>query len=158
MKKNLKVMLPTLLIVLAAQFALVRYFVNQSNVQSAALPSDIDTTLPHPSARYDAKEVLQVVLYALRNKAGETTFWQFTTPRLRKQLRDKALIRPYLTEDLWKALSDFDSYNITHSKIEDEEAVFEVEILSSKRLVRQFVIAIHKQDGLWLIDQMVKRL
>ena len=158
MKKNLKVLIPTLVIVMAAQFALVRYFVNQSNVQSAALAPGIDTTIPHPSARYDAKEVLQVVLYALRNKAGEATFWQFTTPRLRKQLRDKALVRPYLTEDLWKAVVDFDSYNITHSKIEDEEAIFEVEVLSSKRLVRQFVIAIHKHDDLWLIDQMVKRL
>lgn len=158
MKKNLKVLIPTLVVVLSAQIALVRYFVNQSNVQSAALPSDIDTNLPHPSARYNAKEVLQVVLYALRNNAGEATFWQFTTPRLRKQLRDKALIRPYLTEDLWKALSDFDSYNITHTREDDNEMVFEVEILSSKRLTRQFVIAIHKQDDLWLIDQMVKRL
>ncbi len=164
MKKNLKILLPTLLIVLAAQFLLLRTFVNQTNQETAKVYADADANLPHPSSRYDAKEVLQVILYAFKNNdlpypdAGAKTFWQFSTKRLRTHIRDKALVRPYLSEDLWKSIIDFDSYRITYSKIEDEQAVFEVELVSPKRLARQFVIAIHKVDDVWLVDQLVKRL
>ena len=163
-KKNLKVLIPTLLIVMTAQFLLVRFYMNRTNEQTQKIAGDIDTSLPYPSSDYDAQEVLQVVMYALRNNdlprkdAGITAAWQFFTPRLKQQLRDKALIRPYLTEDLWKAVIDFDSYRVTHTKADEEQTSFEVEVLSSKRLARQFVLAVHKKDNVWLIDQMVKRL
>lgn len=164
MKKNLKVLIPTLLIVLTAQILLVRFYLNRTNEQTHKVAGDIDTSLPYPSSDYDANEVLQVVMYALRHNdvprkdAGAAALWQFFTPRLKEQLRDKALVRPYLTEDLWKALVDYDSYRITHSKTEEKQTIFEVEVVSSRRLARQFVLAIHKKDDLWLIDQMVKRL
>lgn len=163
-KKNLKVLIPTLLIVLTAQFFLVRFYMNRTNEQTQKISGDVDTSLPYPSTDYNAEEVLQVVMYALRNNdlprkdAGTTATWQFFTPRLKQQLRDKAMIRPYLTEDLWKAVIDFDSYRITHTTVGEVETSFEVEVLSSKRLARQFVLAIHKKDDIWLIDQMVKRL
>lgn len=164
MKKNLKILLPTLAIVLFAQFMLLKMFVNQTNQETAKIYGDTDAALPHPSTRYDAKEVLQVILYAFKNNdlpfpdAGAKTFWQFSTKRLRSHIRDKALVRPYLSEDLWRAIVDFDTYRITYSKVEEEQAVFEVELVSPKRLARQFVIAIHKVDDTWLIDQLVKRL
>lgn len=163
-KKNLKVLIPTLLIVMTAQFLLVRFYMNRTNEQTQQIAGDIDTSLPYPSSDYDAKQVLQVVMYALRNNdiprkdAGISAAWQFFTPRLKQQLRDKALIRPYLTEDLWKAVIDFDSYRVTHTRADEEQTSFEVEVLSSKRLARQFVLAVHKKDNVWLIDQMVKRL
>ena len=163
-KKNLKVLIPTLLIVMTAQFLLVRFYMNRTNEKTQQIAGDIDTSLPYPSSDYDAKQVLQVVMYALRNNdiprkdAGITATWQFFTPRLKQQLRDKALIRPYLTEDLWKAVIDFDSYRVTHTTADEEQTSFEVEVLSSKRLARQFVLAVHKKDNVWLIDQMVKRL
>lgn len=163
-KKNLKILLPTLLIVLTAQYFLVRTFVNKTNQESAKMMPGVDMNLPAPSMSYSAKEVLQVIMYAFKNNdlpypdAGAKTFWQFSTPRLRNHIRDKALVRPYLTEDLWKAVLDFDTYRITYSRIEDEQAVFEVELISPKRLARQFVTALHKKDDQWLIDQMVKRL
>ncbi len=162
-KKNLKILLPTLLLVLTAQFLLVKTFINQSNEESQRQAPDMDVNLPSPSSSYTAKEVLQVIMYGFKNndlpykEAGSKIFWQFATPRLRNHIRDKALIRPYFSEDLWKAILDFDSYRITYSKIEDEQAVFEVELISPKRLARQFVIALHKQNDLWLIDQLVRR-
>ncbi len=164
MKKNLKLLIPTLLIVLTAQFLLVRLFVKQSNQEMEKVQPQVDASIPHPSSDYDAKQVLQVILYAFKyndlpfKDAGAKTFWQFSTARLRTQLRDKALVRPYFGEDLWKAMLDFDSYRITYSKIEDTQAVFEVELVSTKRLARAFVVAIHKNQDIWEIDQLLKKL
>ena len=164
MKKNLKILLPTLVIVLTAQFLLVRFFVKRSNDATTELQPQLDMSLPYPSEKYDAKEVLQVVLYALRyndtpsTAAGAKASWQFFTPRLKAYLRDKSLIRPYLSEDLWKAVLNFDSYRITYSKVNENDAVFELELLSSKMLTRQMIVSLTKENGVWLIDQMVKRL
>ncbi len=154
-------MIPTLLIVFTAQYFLIRSMTEKTINET---DSKVDVTLPHPSDRYDAKEVVQVTLYALRNMdipkkdSGLIASWQFMTSRLQSQLRDKALIRPYLSEDIWKAVLDFDSYNITHSKIEDKSAIIEVSLISSKRLTRQLIFALTKTNDMWLIDQIVKRI
>ncbi|MBY0518508.1 MAG: hypothetical protein K2P81_16470 [Bacteriovoracaceae bacterium] len=154
-------MIPTLLIVFTAQYFLIRSMTQKTINET---DSKIDVTLPHPSERYDAKEVVQVILYSMRNMdipkkdSGQIAAWQFMTSRLQTQLRDKALIRPYLSEDIWKALLDFDSYTITHSKIEDKSAIIEVSLISSKRLTRQLIFALTKPNEMWLIDQIVKRI
>jgi hypothetical protein len=164
MKKNLKILIPTLVLVLLVQVLLVRFFVQRSNTEAQKQSGPVDMSLPYPSEKYDAKEVLQVVLYALRYNdtpsadSGAKASWQFFTPRLKSYLRDKSLIRPYLSEDLWKAVTNFDSHRITYSKINESDAVFELELLSAKMLTRQMIISLTKENGVWLIDQMVKRL
>lgn len=158
MKKNLKLLIPTLLVVFVVQFLLVRFYVASTNTQTSKIIGEIDTTIPHPSSDYDAKEAVQVILYALRHNdsptpdSGLKALWQFMTPRLRTQLRDKALVRPFLKDELWLAMTDFDEYKLTREKVTETDATFEVSFLSKKRLERRLLVALRKVDDLWLVD------
>ncbi len=164
MKKNLKLLLPTLVAVFIVQFLLVRFYVGSANKEAAKVIGDIDTSIPHPSSKYDAKEVVQVVLYALRHNdsptkdSGLRALWQFMTPRLKTQLRDKALVRPFLTDDIWIALVDFDEYKIVREKISENEANFEVTFLSKKRLERRLIVSLQKKEDIWLVEMLAKKI
>jgi hypothetical protein len=163
-KKNLKLLLPTLVAVFIVQFLLVRFYVGSANKEAAKVIGDIDTSIPHPSSKYDAKEVVQVVLYALRHNdsptkdSGLRALWQFMTPRLKTQLRDKALVRPFLTDDIWIALVDFDEYKIVREKISENEANFEVTFLSKKRLERRLIVSLQKKEDIWLVEMLAKKI
>lgn len=164
MKKNFKLLLPTLAAVFIVQFLLVRFYVGTANKEAAQVVGDIDTSIPHPSSKYDAKEVVQVVLYALRHNDrpqkddGLRALWQFMTPRLKTQLRDKALVRPFLTDDIWGAMVDFDEYKITREKIGENEANFEVSFISKKRLERRLIVSLQKREDLWLVEMLAKKI
>lgn len=164
MKKNLKLLLPTLVAVFIVQFLLVRFYVGSANKEAAKVIGDIDTSIPHPSSKYDAKEVVQVVLYALRHNdsptkdSGLRALWQFMTPRLKTQLRDKALVRPFLTDDIWIALVDFDEYKIVREKISENEANFEVTFLSKKRLERRLIVSLQKKEDIWQVEMLAKKI
>jgi hypothetical protein len=163
-KKNLKLLLPTLAAVFIVQFLLVRFYVGSANKEAAKVIGDIDTSIPHPSSSYDAKEVVQVVLYALRHNDqpqkddGLRALWQFMTPRLKTQLRDKALVRPFLSEDIWLAIVDFDEYKIVREKINENEANFEVTFLSKKRLERRLIVSLQKKEDIWLVEMLAKKI
>ena len=150
--------------VFIVQFLLVRFYVGSANKEAAKVIGDIDTSIPHPSSKYDAKEVVQVVLYALRHNdsptkdSGLRALWQFMTPRLKTQLRDKALVRPFLTDDIWIALVDFDEYKIVREKISENEANFEVTFLSKKRLERRLIVSLQKKEDIWQVEMLAKKI
>ncbi len=162
-KKNLKILIPVFILVVIAQILLVRTFIGKANQDVATVIGTVDTSIPHPSDSYDAKQVVQVVVYALRHNdlpqkdAGLRALWQFMTPRLKELLRDKALVRSFLGEELWSALVDFDDYSITREKITEDEASFEVIFQSKKRLERRLVISLKKTAELWLIDMLAQK-
>ncbi|MFP5491601.1 MAG: hypothetical protein ACLGG0_08875, partial [Bacteriovoracia bacterium] len=89
--------------------------------------------------------------------SGLRALWQFMTPRLKTQLRDKALVRPFLTDDIWGALVDFDDYKITREKINENEANFEVSFISKKRLERRLIVSLQKKEDLWLVEMLAKK-
>ena len=158
MKPNMKIMLPLLAVVLVAQFLLVRHFVSNSNEQTKAVIGEVDTTLPHPSSRYDADEIIKVTLYSLKlndlpqKDSGVKTLWQFLTPAFKATLRDKALIEAYLTSDVFIAMKDYETYEVIRRTVTDTEAGMEVKFKSSNRLDRVVEFRLKKIEDLWLID------
>jgi len=159
MKPNLKIMLPTLLVIVAVQFFLVRYFVGNTNEATEKVIGTVDTTIPHPNTRYDAKEVVKVVLYSLKLNdlpvadSGIKTFWQFMSPRFKDQIRDKALIAPYLKEEVLISMKDYEAYDFIKESENDNEAIFDVEFKSSQRLTQKVRFELLKIEGLWLIEK-----
>ena len=159
MKPNLKVMLPILLVVLVVQFFLVRHFVSNSNEKTQALIGEFDTTIPHPSSRYDSEEVVKVVLYSLKlndlpkKDSGIKTLWQFFSPTFKQTVRDQALIEPYLTSEVLIAMKDYETYEIARQTVADTEASFEVKFKSSQRLDRVVDFRLKRIEDLWLIER-----
>lgn len=159
MKPNLKIMLPVLLVVLVVQFLLVRHFVASSNEKTQAVIGDVDTTIPHPSSRYDAEEVIKVVLYSLKlndlpqKDSGVKTLWQFFSPTFKHTVRDQALIEPYLTSEVLVAMKDYETYEIIKQNTLEAEASFEVKFKSSQRLDRVVEFRLKKIEDLWLIER-----
>lgn len=159
MKPNLKIMLPTLLVVLVVQFFLVRHFVSNSNEKTKAIIGEVDTTLPHPSSRYEAEEVVKVVLYSLKlndlpqKDSGLKTLWQFFSPAFKQTLRDQALIEPYLTSEVLIAMKDYETYEVISKNTAESEASFQVKFKSSQRLDRIVEFRLKKLEDLWLIER-----
>lgn len=158
--KNLRVILPLLVAVLAIQFFLVRYYTSTSNERLESQLGPIDTSIPHPSDRYEAKEVIQVVLYALRFNhrptpdSGLRALWQFFTPALKSTLRDRSLLKPFLGEDVFTALTDHQNYSIDGLDVRDNEATATVSVTSEKRLPVKLKLLLRKVEKVWLIEEV----
>ena len=161
--KNLKILIPALVLMVVGQVLLVRTFVGKANQDLSRVVGEVDTSLPHPSDEYGPKEAVQVILYALRHNdipnqdAGLKAFWQFCTPRLKTLWRDKAMLRAQLGEDLWLALRDFDEYDLGRETVSDNDASFEITLRSKKRLERKVLISLKKIEDLWLVDMVAKK-
>ncbi len=159
MKPNLKIMLPLLFVILVVQFVLVRHFVSNSNEKTKEVIGDIDTSIPHPSSRYDANEVVKVVLYSLKlndlplKDSGIKTLWQFFTPQFKLTIRDKVLIEPFLTSEVLIAMKDYETYDVLKQTVTETEASIEVKFKSSHRLDRVVDFRLKKIEDLWLIER-----
>ena len=160
MKPNLKIMLPLLVVILVVQFFLVRYFVSSSNEKTQAVIGVVDTSIPHPSTRYSAEEIIKVTLYSLKlndlptKDSGVKTLWQFFSPTFKEAIRDKALIEPYLTSEVLLAMKDYETYETIRQTVSDTEASFEVKFKSSNRLDRVVDFRLKKIEDHWLIERL----
>lgn len=160
MKPNLKIMLPLLAVILVVQFFLVRHFVSSSNEKTQAVVGEIDSSLPHPSTRYSAEEIVKVTLYSLKlnnlptKDSGLKTLWQFFSPTFKQAIRDKALIEPFLTTEVLVAMKDYETYEIIRQTVSETEASFEVKFKSSNRLDYVVDFRLKNIEDLWLIERL----